>query len=176
VKDKLMPVILFLALILNGYPANGQTMSGATPKRARTEADYQRRTLKEIDEISTEFASDRQVADRAIVTSNILPSQVRMTYMGLIRPVPDRKQQVLRQWAAQYAGAMETYTKPYQSEMLFVENGIEYWLAVKSKDIPKFQQSLQAGRKVKLNVIRMGGIETSNGWEWMLLVEGFRRI
>ena len=171
-----MPVILFLTLILNGYPANGQTMSGATPKRARTEADYQRRTLTEINAIGTELVSDRQVADRAIVTSDILPSQVRVTYTGAIRSLPDQKRQVVWQWAAQYAGAMETYTKPYQSEMLFVEGGIEYWLAVRSKDIPKFQQSLQAGRQVKLNVIRMGGIETSNGWEWMLLVESFRRI
>lgn len=174
-KDKLMTVILFLALILNGYPVNAQTMSDTIPKRARTEVDYQRRTWKEIAAIGSELISDRKIEDGSIVTSNILPSQVRVTYTGVIRPVRDRKRQVLWQWAARYAGAMEAYTKPYQSEMLFVEDGIEYWLAVRSKDIPKFQQNWQSGNPVKLNVIRMGAVQANNGWEWMLLVESFRR-
>jgi hypothetical protein len=37
---------------------------------------------------------------------------------------------VTAQWARIYAGSMEHYTEPYQSEMLFIEGGKRYWLAV----------------------------------------------
>lgn len=177
-KYQLLPVVLLFVFALNGYPADGQNIRVPIPKKARIEADYQRRTLKEIAALGVATANDRpgEVKDGLLITADIVPSQVVVTYTGLIRPLRDRQHQVLLRWAARYAGAMETYTKPYQSEMLFVEDGAEYWLTVKSRDIPKLQQSLQAGKKVKLNVIRMGGVEADNGWDWLLLVESFLRL
>jgi len=89
--------------------------------------------------------------------------------------MPKDKQQILREWAQQYAGAPEGYTRPYQTEMLVREGEIKYWLAIKQKDIPQLQKELHQGEKVDLNLIRVGGTRAAR-WEGVLLVERFQKL
>ena len=172
--------LTLLLLLLGASLAFGQGTLGAKPKWARMPGDYQPRTLREISEkeldapgSQTEQRTDKEESLR--VRSDILPSRVRASYTGLTRPLPIVKKELLFQWARLYAGAMETYTVPYESELLFRENGVGYWLAVRKKALPDFVRALKRGDEVDLYLIRLGAARVSEGWESLLLVESFQK-
>jgi hypothetical protein len=167
--------VLLLAVLLGGSFAHGQTPSGATVKKARVWEDYGVRTLKEIGEKKSEGDSKGNKEETMMVYSNILPSRVRVTYTGSTRPAPQIKKEVLRQWARLYAGFPEGFTGPYESEILFIEDNKEYWLAVRTKSLPLFEKELKQGEAVDLCLIRVGAAKTPSAWELMLLVERFQK-
>lgn len=178
-KYKLLPIFLSLPFVLSSHSAYGQDMSNPTPrnlipKKARTQSDYQPRTLKEIATLGSTVTRSCE-ENSFLITSDILPSRVRVTYTGEMRPLRNRKQQVIFKWAQRYAGAPETYIQPYKTEMQFVENGITYWLPVRTRDIPQLELQLRQGDLVDLNLIRLGGVQSGSQWEWVLLVEGFTK-
>ena len=175
-KHKSFYLALLLALMLCGDMAYGQDSLGAKPKKPRTPEDYKPRTLKEIAARRSDEKSRRNKRDTMIVHSNILPSRVRVTYGGSARPLPQLKKQVIQQWARLYAGAPEFYTKPYETELLFIEDGVEHWLAVKTKSLAQFEQELKKDEAVDLYLIRLGEAKTTaDKWELVLLVENFQK-
>ncbi len=167
--------VLFVALLFCVHFAYGQDSGGAKPKKARTLDDYQLRTLKELVSKGSDEKSLGNKEENMIVHADILPSRVRVTYAGSARPLPENKKEVIRQWARLYAGFQEFYTRPYQTEMLFIEDGAEYWLAVKEEALPRWKQELKKGEAVDLYLIRVGAARTSDKWEAMLLIEHFRK-
>lgn len=173
-KHQRLPFVLFLACMLNSHSAYGQDLPHSIPKKARTEADYQPRTLREVAAVGTAVTSALDGENLLVLTGNILPSKVSVIYLGTTKPMPGRKRDVLRQWAQQYAGFPEGYTEPYQTEMLFQEDGTEHWLAIRQKDILRLEQGFKKGEAMQLNVIRIGGVKGDGTGEWVLLVEGFQ--
>ena len=174
-KHKLSRAVLVVALLLGVNPAHGQGTSGPGPKRARTPEDYKPRTLKEVLAEGPGAESRGDKAETMIVRGDILPSRVRVKYAGRARPFPQHKREVLRQWARLYAGVPEGYTEPYETELLFVEDGTEHWLAVRKAALPRFERELQRGEEVDLYLIRVGAAKASGGWESVLLIESFRK-
>jgi hypothetical protein len=164
-------VTLSLGSSLVGY---AQESSGATTKRPRTPADYQTRTIKELT-AAVDKESTGNKEETMTVTPHILPSRVRVTYTGSVRELPEIKKEVLRQWARLYAGFPEGYTEPYQSEMLFIEDGKEHWLAVRTTSLPQLKQQLKKRDVVDLFLIRVGTARVSKEWELMLLIESFSK-
>src|SRR6185503_5485706 len=171
---KTRPTLLIIVVLFSNL-AFAQEPLGAKPKRARTEDDYKPRTLKEVTTKSPGEESLSNKEETMIVQSDFLPSRVRVTYKGSARNLPQIKKELLRQWALRYAGSPEFYTVPYESEMLFVENGTDYWLAVKKDLVPKIQQQFNMGEKIDLFLLRMGKVKNSNEWESLLLVEKFQK-
>jgi hypothetical protein len=167
--------VLLLALLLGGNTAYGQGALGPQPKKARTPDDYKLRTLREVAAKGSDAKSLGNKEETMFVYGDIFPSRVRATYKGSARPLPQIKKEVLRQWARLYAGFPEGYTKPYETEMLFTEDGAEYWLAVRKEALPHFKRELKRGEAVELYLIRVGSAKASGGWESMLLVESFRK-
>ena len=104
-----------------------------------------------------------------------MPSRIRATFLGVVQPLPATRKQLIADWARQFAGAPETYTRPYQTEALFQENGAEYWLAIREKNLARIQQELQIGDQVDLYLIRVGGVRKNGKGEWVLLLEEFRK-
>ena len=161
----------------------GQDSLGPRPKKARTPADYQPRTLKDIAARKAETrspAADHEEGARAddekiIVNGDLRPSRVRATYAGRSRPLPQHKKVVLHRWAQLYAGAPTHYTVPYQSELLFKANGVKYWLAFKQDSIAQFKKQRKVGKAVDLFLIGMGGSLDGGRWEPLLLVESFQQ-
>jgi len=166
---------LLLALLLGGNSAYGQDPLGPKPKKPRTLDDYKPRTLKEVAAKGADAQSRGNKEETMMVHANILPSRVRVTYAGSKRPLPQLKREVLRQWARLYAGSPEGYTEPYETEMLFTEDGAEYWLAIKKESVARLEQELKRGEGVDLYLIRVGAAKASDDWELMLLVESFRK-
>lgn len=164
-------VVLFLS-IMNF----AQESTGPRSKRARSAEDYKPRTLKEL-AVNTSSSSENRTnkEETMLVTPKILPSRVRVTFKGSTRDIPQIKKEVLAQWARLYAGAPEFYTKPYETEMLFTEEGDEHWLAVKKDLLPRLKHELKERDEVDLYIIRVGSASISNRWEPMLLVENFQK-
>lgn len=172
---------LWLVLLVMVAPqlCYGQDSPGPRPKKARTPADYQPRTLKDI--AARESQTPSPVADtpragdeKVIVNGDLRPSRVRATYAGRSRPLPQHKKDVLHRWAQLYAGAPTHYTAPYQSELLFKADGVNYWLAFKKDSVAQFKKQIKTGKSVDLFLIRMGGAVHGDKWEPLLLIESFQ--
>jgi hypothetical protein len=160
-----------LALILCASVALGQDPLGPRPKKARTPADYKPQTLKDVSAEEAKSASQQRDEEKLFVHGDLRPTRVRATYAGRSRPLPKIKKAVLNRWAQLYAGAPTHYTVPYQTELLFKENGIEYWLAVRTESVAQFGKEFKKGDAVDLFLVRLGGTMTNNKWESLLLVE-----
>jgi hypothetical protein len=64
----------------------------------------------------------------------------------------------------------------YNQEMLFTEDGTEYWLPVQTQVMPHFKKEIGEGAPVDLYIIRLGGHHLpSKDWDWMFIVEEFRK-
>jgi hypothetical protein len=174
-KRKPSHVVLLLVLLLGGNLVYGQDSLGPKPKKPRTPDDYKPRTLKEVAAEGSGAESRGNKEETMTVYADILPSRVRAMRTGSVRPLPQIKKEVLRQWARLYAGSPEGYTEPYETEMLFVESGVEYWLAVKKKALPQLEREFKTGEAVNLYLIRVGAAKVSDEWELMLLVESFNK-
>jgi hypothetical protein len=174
---------LILFLMVAQQLCYGQESLEPHPKKARTPADYQPRSLKEIaarEAQTRSTAADHEEGSRAdderiIVNGDLRPSRVRATYTGRSRPLPQNKRNVLNRWAQLYAGAPSHYTVPYQSELLFKADGVKYWLAFKKDSIAQFIKEVRAGKPADLFLIRLGGALDGARWEPLLLVEAFNR-
>lgn len=167
--DKLKPIGLFLfAFVVMVTFAFGQELP--TNKKPRTPDDYQWRTLKEIFAQKPDEQDLRSKQGDIVTTRDILPSRIRVTYGGSMRLLPDSKKEVIRQWARLYAGSMEHYTEPYQTEMLFIENGTRYWLAT-PKGFAFFKNEPKKGTSWDIYLIRLGGTVRNDKYDWTLLVE-----
>ena len=166
-------LLLSLSLVIGAGCA--KTSSTAGMKRARTAEDYQARTLREIAANGMEAVTRGEAEGNAIVIGDLLPSRVTVTNTGNTRQMPAARKEVIRSWAARYAGSMEHYTLPYQTEYQFMENGAPYWIAVRTQSLPDFEQSFRNGDKIDLELIRLGGVNNGGRWEWVLLVENFNR-
>src|SRR5215210_3631711 len=161
-----------LAFVITSSVVFAEDASQAGNKKPRTPEDYQPRTIAEIVRMKPgrEDLHDKQ--DRLVVTRDDLPSRVRVTFMGKTRRIPELKSEVIRQWARLYAGAIEHYTRPYQTEMLFSEKGASYWLAVKKNSaLSRFKK----GDFLDLYLIRLGAAISDDNYDWTLLVEDVRK-
>ena len=139
-------------------------------KKPRTPADYQSRTLRDIYSLKPDADDLQDMRNQIVTTRSIIPSKVRATYGGSIRLLPETKKEVIRQWARLYAGSMEHYTEPYQTEMLFIENGVKYWLAT-PKGFAMLKNEPKKGTRVDLYLIRLGAAINGDKYDWTLLVE-----
>lgn len=172
-RHQLLHVLLALAFVSGGNPADGQNLPGN--KKARTPADYQLRTLKELVALETAAESRHDEEDGVILRGDVRPSRVRVTYKGATRPLPRSRKDVLEKWARRFAGNPEHYTVPYETELLFIEDETKHWLAVNEKLIPQLEKELKAGAAVDLYLVRLGAVRTAGEWEWLMLVESFQK-
>jgi hypothetical protein len=171
-KTRSLHLVLFLTFVLSSALAHGQDVTQAGTKKPRTLDDYQLRTLREIVAMKPDPKDLRDKQDRLVVTADDLPSRVRVTYTGTTRLIPQFKKEAIRQWARLYAGSMEHYTEPYQSEMLFIEGGKRYWLAVQ-KNSALAKRELSKDEALNLYLIRVGAPIVGDKYDWTLLVENF---
>jgi len=171
-KALLCLFVLFLASASATIPAHTQG-----EKKPRTDADYRVRMLSELTTLQPDYMADKpQLKDdnlRIVVHADPLPSRVKVLYDGTARPIIENRKQVITQWANRYAGAPEFYTRPYETEMLFTEDGKSYWLAVRKEFLPQFEQELNKGEAVELFLIKLGNARIDDKLEPVILVEKF---
>lgn len=149
---------------------------GQGEKKPRTVDDYRPRTLKELSTLLPETfrtalagpGTDGNRDLRVIVHGELFPSRVKVVYSGKKRALLESKRSVIVSWANQFAGAPGFYTAPYQTELLFTEDGNNYWLAVR-KELP--EETWKKDEALDLCVIKLGHARIGEELEPVLLVE-----
>lgn len=150
---------------------------GQGPKKPRTIDDYRPRTLKELTTLLPETFRSALVERggdsgnkdlRTIVHGELFPSRIKAVYSGEKRQLLDEKRNLIVSWANQFAGAPQFYTAPYQTELLFTEDGKNYWLAVR-KEFP--EENWKKNEAFDLCVIKLGHARIGDELEPVLLVE-----
>lgn len=142
-------------------------------KKPRELSDYTRRTLKSLS--LTQPKEIENMNEKSLIQSDIVPSRVRVVYEATSRPLSQNKNDLIAAWARRFAGAPETYTRPYENEVTFSEDGEQYWLAIRKEFAARFGQQLKKGDTVDLFVIKLGSVRTVDQWEPVLLVEKFAK-
>jgi hypothetical protein len=163
---------LFAAVLIVyslGLTLYAQEATGPRPKRARVAEDYQPGTLKELAAKATNQSKDETM----VIDPDLAPTRVRATYAGLTARTPEAKEKLIAEWARRYAGAPETYTRTYEVDVAFTENGSDYWLTFKKKTLTSFWNS-KWNKPVDLFVIKMGAIKRGDNWVPVLLVDSFQ--
>ena len=168
---KLKTLSALLILCVLALIVQSQEPTGPRPKRARTPADYQPGTLKELSEKAAGPEARGNKEETMIVDSNLSPTRVRAKYAELTARTPEAKAELIRQWARLYAGAPETY-KPYEVDVAFTEDGVQYWLTFKQKTLTSLFASA-SNKPVDLFLIKMGAVKQADKWVPVLLVESF---
>lgn len=173
-KTRLSLLVLLLISVSATIPGYSQG-----EKKPRTAADYRVRTLSEMITLQPDYIAkspDYKPENlRIVVHADPLPSRVKVLYDGTTRPVLESRKGVITEWANKYAGAPDFYTVPYDTEMLFAEDGKNYWLVVNKKFLPKFEQELKKGDVLELFLIKFGNSIVDERLEPVLLVERFEK-
>ena len=167
-------VAAVLLIFLLSLAASAQVPTGPRPKRARVAADYQVGTLKELAAKATSTDSIGNKQETMVIDPDLSPTRVRATYAELTAHIPDAKAELISQWARRYAGAPETYTKNYEVDVAFSENGSNYWLTFSKKTLDSFWKADVLKKPVDLFLIKMGAIKQGDKWAPVLLVESFQ--
>ncbi len=171
------PRVYSFALLLS--LATTMMVYGQGEKKPRTPEDYTRRTLQKLSVLQppsmAAALAEHKEEPAIIVHSEQLPSRVKVLYGGEIRPLHQTKKAVIASWARQFAGFEEFYTTPYQTEVLFTENGQNYWVAMRQEFAPKFEREFKKGDAVELFLIKLGNVRLENGdkLEPVLLIEQY---
>lgn len=103
------------------------------------------------------------------------PVLAYVTYTGLSRPTPAKKQRFIAFYMDSY-GTPE-FTKKFMTELLFIEDGVEFWLPVQDVLLPYFGKELHKGERVNLfaNWIGITYPESDGSRLHVFLVNEFER-
>jgi hypothetical protein len=133
--------------------------------------NYKPRTLNEI--IKRHSHPEAFKVD-SFLTANTFPSQVKVTYTGTSRKIPVAKKAHISDWVKMFKADMGLVDL-FETELLFIENSVEYWLPVQKQVIPYFEQELKKGETVTLFTIWIGAKKIEGKWNWVFLVNEFEK-
>lgn len=138
--------------------------------------DFQPRTLAEIIKIDEKEINDSVRQNRLIFHGDMLLSVISVKYTSKIRTMSQTKKDTVKMWAQTMSVPnAEEYAAMYEEDVLFTENGVEYWLPVQKKVLPHFAKELKEGEDVNLYIVRAGGICSKKLCDWLFLVEEFQK-
>lgn len=92
------------------------------------------------------------------VVSRDYPIKIKVGYTGEVRDIDADKKHLIEMWVKAFAVNPQVAER-FQKELLFVENGVPYWLPVQSDLIPAFQQELKGGDCIWLFAQLWGGAQ-----------------
>jgi hypothetical protein len=140
--------------------------------------DFKPRTLSEIikQNVGLQKDSMKDVTSKhqIIIDADPLPSVIRMTYTGKTKAISKERKNYLKLWIDSF-DKNKVFNEIYDVEMLVAEDSTQYWLLVQKQLLPAFEKEIKVGEPVDLYIIRMGGFLTESGWDWMFIVEEFRK-
>ena len=110
----------------------------------------------------------------AVLTRDSFPSRVKVTYTGQSRSISPKRKEIISNWfTVTYPDRRDEYFKLLDTEFLFTETLIEYWMPVQNPLIQPLQEELKKGDDVTLYVAWVGARKESGKVDWVFLVNGF---
>ena len=110
-------------------------------------AKYLPRKLSEV--IKANNSADMQQQEGVAIVVGSSPFKARVIYTGQSRPIREDKKSLIKLWM-QSNKYSEDHFQMFAEELLFSEDGIEYWLPVQSVLIPHFKRELSKGESLDL--------------------------
>jgi len=137
--------------------------------------DFKPRTLNDIVSIDAKEINDSQLENKVIFHADMLLSVIRVKHTGKSRAMSEVKKDVLRKWSQTFTQNADKYAANYEQDLLFIENGVEYWLPVQKKVIPYFSKEVKVDDEVDIYIVRAGGVCRKAVCDWLFLVEEFQK-
>src|SRR5262245_14919767 len=111
----------------------------------------------------------------AVLARDSFTSKVKVTYMGQSRAISPKRKEIISNWLTTTYGPklMDEYVKLLDTEFLFTETLIEYWLPVQTPLIQPLQEELKKGDEVMLYVAWIGARKESGKVDWLFVVNRF---
>lgn len=131
---------------------------------------YKPRTMSQIIRENSEAVSNTEGITS--IFPGDYPSKIRMVYTGNSRPISVERKKHISDWATQY-GIKPGFKEQFETELLFTENSVEYWMPVQSQVIPYFPQEVKKGEQVTLLTAWIGAIVNNGKADWIFLVNEF---
>jgi hypothetical protein len=113
----------------------------------------------------------------AVLTRDSFPSRVKVNYTGRSRSISQKRKELIKDWLTTTYGLekREEYIKLWDTEFLFTETLIEYWLPVQTPLIHYLQEELKKGDEVTLYVAWIGARKESGKIDWLFGVNEFEK-
>jgi hypothetical protein len=110
----------------------------------------------------------------AVLARDSFTSRVKVTYTGRSRSMPPKRKELIKDWlTVTYPNRRDEYFKLLDTEFLFTETLIEYWLLVQNPLIQPLQEELKKGDEVTLYVAWIGTIKEPGKVDWVFVVNRF---
>lgn len=141
---------------------------------------YQSRTLDQIIKNHAakvlddpDIVMDFPDGSTAVLTRDSFPSRVKVTYTGRSRSISPKRKELIKYWLKTTHSDRGEYIKLFDTEFLFTETLIEYWLPIQSPLIQGLQEELKKGDEVTLYVAWVGARKESGKVDWVFVVNKF---
>lgn len=141
---------------------------------------YQPRTMTEvIDIINEEVELDTREEDVLYLEMNSdyhYPSNVQLIYSGEYREVTDPRKMMITSWVGSFASQLTPREQEeiFATEVLFTEDGAEYWIPVQKSLIEIMKDELKAGDEVTVLIVWMGEISEADEIDYVFLLNAFK--
>jgi hypothetical protein len=144
---------------------------------------YQPRTLDQIiKNYAAKVLDDPDIlmnfpnGSTAVLARDSFTSKVKVTYTGQSRSISPKRKEIISNWlTVTYPDRRDEYFKLLDTEFLFTETLIEYWLPVQNPLIQPLQEELKKGDGVTLYVSWIGARKESGKVDWIFLVNEFEK-
>jgi hypothetical protein len=164
---RLLPLVLMTILLAGTGLAYGQGFDYDA---------YEPRTLAEmIKKYDGEDLRDMGKAkDGSMIFGASFPSQVKVIYTGSSRKIPAERKSFIEAWVKTHEMPPEI-AQLFETEHLFIENSVQYWLPVQKQVASYFDKELKKGEQVTLFAVITGGKKIDGKWDWIVLVNEFEK-
>ena len=163
-KYYLSVIVMVFALFASHAPARGQSSWDTYKPRKLQDIVKQHSDSKLIEGENTNL----------IFTGDNFPSRVKVIYTGKTRKITEKRKEHIDGWVKSY-GLKPEIAAMFETELLFIEDSVEYWLPVQKQVIPYFEKELKAGETVTLFTVWIGAKKISAQWDWIFLVNEFEK-
>jgi len=101
-------------------------------------------------------------------------SAVRVTYVGTSRPLTTEKKTLYKMWQ-ESLGIDPKIPTMLENEYLVRECDKEYWVTVQKQVAGYFPKELKSGDRITLYLMVVGGVKITDKWDFVFLVNEFRK-
>jgi len=135
--------------------------------------EYDPRTLSDLVQQSAEGINEYK-EKQMMIDAKPFYSAVRVTYVGTSRPLTADKKMLYQMWQ----GSLTIDPKILalvENEYLVKECDKEYWVTVQKQVAGYFPKELKTGDRITLYLMVVGGVKTTDKWDFIFLVNEFRK-
>jgi len=132
---------------------------------------FKPRTLKDVTTITTKAV---RPDDTWFYATTLLESKMPVIFTGQSRPMLAARKEFVSNWAGVF-GQPKEYAERYETEYLYKEGGVEYWLGTQTPVAKYFPKELKPGDTITLYVVSLGGYRTKGGVDCVILVEEYQK-